>query len=69
MVDLRHVREVPTEKAETFCKENGISFIETSARDNSNVEEAFESLLTMIFESKPVLDDDGYDDNNGKSNV
>lgn len=49
---MRHVREVPTEKAEQFCKENGLSFVETSAKDNENVEFAFEKLITQIYEER-----------------
>ncbi|KNC51544.1 Ras-like protein YPTC6, partial [Thecamonas trahens ATCC 50062] len=48
--DLRHLRVVMTEDAEAFAQENGISFIETSALDASNVEEAFSSILTKIYE-------------------
>ena len=44
--DLRHLRAVPTEEAKTFAKENNLSFIETSALDASNVEGAFQNILT-----------------------
>jgi GTPase SAR1 family protein len=44
--DLRHLRAVPTEEAKAFAKDNGLSFIETSALDASNVEGAFQSILT-----------------------
>jgi Ras-related protein Rab-11A len=44
--DLRHLRAVTTEEAKTFAQENGLSFIETSALDASNVESAFQSILT-----------------------
>jgi Ras-related protein Rab-11A len=44
--DLRHLRAVPTEEAKTFSKDNGLNFIETSALDASNVEGAFQSILT-----------------------
>uniref|UniRef100_A0A6B2LHN5 Uncharacterized protein n=1 Tax=Arcella intermedia TaxID=1963864 RepID=A0A6B2LHN5_9EUKA len=50
--DMRHVREVPTDKAEQFCKENGLAFVETSAKDNENVEFAFEKLLSQIYEER-----------------
>ena len=50
--DMRHVREVPTEKAESFCRDNGLIFVETSAKDNENVELAFERLITQIFEAR-----------------
>lgn len=44
--DLRHLRAVPTEEAKAFAQENGLSFIETSALDASNVENAFQNILT-----------------------
>ena len=44
--DLRHLRAVPTEEAKLFSQENGLSFIETSALDASNVENAFQNILT-----------------------
>ncbi|TAQ86415.1 hypothetical protein B7494_g5267 [Chlorociboria aeruginascens] len=44
--DLRHLRAVPTEEAKAFASENNLSFIETSALDASNVELAFQNILT-----------------------
>lgn len=44
--DLRHLRAVPTEEAKAFAAENNLSFIETSALDASNVEQAFQNILT-----------------------
>jgi len=44
--DLRHLRAVPTEEAKEFASTNGLSFIETSALDASNVELAFQNELT-----------------------
>jgi Ras-related protein Rab-11A len=47
--DLRHLRAVPTEESKGFAAENGLSFIETSALDASNVELAFQRILTEIY--------------------
>lgn len=47
--DLRHLREVAAEKAKAFCEENGLSLVETSAKENSNVEYAFQKLITEIY--------------------
>ncbi|KAK4509821.1 uncharacterized protein ATC70_007125 [Mucor velutinosus] len=47
--DLRHLRAVPTEEAKQFAADNGLSFIETSALDSSNVELAFQKILTEIY--------------------
>lgn len=44
--DLKHLRAVPTEEAKQFASENNLSFIETSALDASNVEMAFQNILT-----------------------
>jgi Ras-related protein Rab-11A len=46
--DLRHLREVPTEEAKAFAEKNKLSFIETSALDATNVELAFQNILTGI---------------------
>ncbi|KAG5339739.1 hypothetical protein C0989_003853 [Termitomyces sp. Mn162] len=47
--DLKHLRAVPTDEAKAFSSENGLSFIETSALDASNVESAFQTILTDIY--------------------
>ena len=44
--DLRHLRAVPTEEAKAYAERNGLSFIETSALDSTNVEQAFTNILT-----------------------
>lgn len=47
--DLRHLRAVPTDEAKAFAERNGLSFIETSALDSTNVETAFQNILTGNF--------------------
>lgn len=56
--DLRHLRSVATEEAQAFCEKEGLSFIETSALESTNVEKAFQQILTEIYHivSKKVLD-------------
>lgn len=44
--DLKHLRAVSTEEAKAFAAENQLSFIETSALDASNVEAAFQNILS-----------------------
>ncbi|MCJ1323446.1 hypothetical protein MMC10_000106 [Thelotrema lepadinum] len=58
--DLRHLRAVPTDEAKQFASDNSLSFIETSALDASNVELAFQNILTEIYHivSSKVLNDD-----------
>jgi len=55
--DLRHLREVPTEEAKAFSEKHKLSFIETSALDSTNVELAFQNILTEIYHimSRPQL--------------
>jgi len=52
------LRSVSTEDAQSFCEKEGLSFIETSALDATNVEKAFQHILTDIYHivSKKVLD-------------
>lgn len=47
--DLKHLRAIPTEEAKSFASENGLLFIETSALDATNVELAFQNILTEIY--------------------
>lgn len=58
--DLRHLRSVSTEDAQAFCEKEGLSFIETSALESTNVEKAFQQILTEIYHivSKKVIDAD-----------
>lgn len=62
--DLRHLRSVQTDDAQSFCEKEGLSFIETSALESTNVELAFQRILTEIYHivSKKVL---GESDGNG----
>ena len=46
--DLKHLREVPTEEALEFAKKNGLTFVETSALDSTNVDKAFQDIITGI---------------------
>ena len=46
--DLCHLRQVTTEEAKVFSEKHGLSFIETSALDSSNVELAFQNIITEI---------------------
>lgn len=60
--DLRHLRSVQTEDAQGYCEREGLSFIETSALEATNVEKAFQQILTEIYHivSKRAIDaDDG----------
>lgn len=47
--DLEDQRAVPTEDAKEFAQKEGLFFLETSALEATNVEEAFLTVLTEIF--------------------
>jgi Ras-related protein Rab-11A len=61
--DQRHLRAVPTEDGKTFASENGLSFIETSALEATNVDLAFQNILTSIYQivSSKSLAEEGAD--------
>lgn len=56
--DLRHLRAVSTEDSQSFAEREGLYFIETSALEATNVENAFKQILTQIYRvvSKKALD-------------
>ncbi|KAE8723899.1 Ras-related protein YPTC6 [Hibiscus syriacus] len=58
--DLKHLRAVSTEDAQTYAEKEGLSFIETSALDATNVEKAFQTILSEIYRiiSKKSLSSD-----------
>eukprot|EP00270_Netrium_digitus_P008554 TRINITY_DN2567_c0_g1_i1.p1 TRINITY_DN2567_c0_g1~~TRINITY_DN2567_c0_g1_i1.p1 ORF type:complete len:225 (-),score=52.40 TRINITY_DN2567_c0_g1_i1:434-1108(-) len=62
--DLGHLRKVTVEKGQSFAEKEGFFFIETSALDATNVDEAFTQILTEIYwmMNKKALapEDDSY---------
>jgi len=56
--DLRHLRAVLTEDAKAFAERENAFFMETSALEAMNVEDAFTEVLTQIYRvvSKKALD-------------
>lgn len=48
--DLDKRRVVSTEEGETFARDNGLIFLETSAKTSANVEEAFVRTAQLIYE-------------------
>jgi len=58
--DLVDQRAVTTEEGRTFAEENGLRFIETSAMNASNVDDAFKTILTESYRyvsNKPIHND------------
>ncbi|KAL1523788.1 hypothetical protein AB1Y20_018711 [Prymnesium parvum] len=47
--DLRHQANVDVEDAKDFAEDNNLAFIETSAKDATNVDLAFETVLIEIY--------------------
>ncbi|XP_022989944.1 ras-related protein RABA2a-like [Cucurbita maxima] len=58
--DLKHLRAVATEDAQSYSEKEGLSFIETSALEATNVEKAFQTILSEIYRiiSKKSLNSD-----------
>ena len=46
--DLVDDRKVTTEEAKDFADQHGLEFLETSAKDSTNVDEAFSKIATAI---------------------
>ena len=49
--DLEEKRAIQKDEGEAFAMRNGMQFIETSAKNNTNVSEAFEALAKIMVES------------------
>ncbi|XP_020597495.1 ras-related protein RABA2a [Phalaenopsis equestris] len=47
--DLKHLQAVASEDAQSYAEKESLSFIETSALDAINVEEAFQMILAEIY--------------------
>jgi len=62
--DLESQREVATQEASSFAEANKIYFLETSALNGNNVNQAFEQLMQEIYKqvssTKPVLDEGNW---------
>lgn len=49
--DLVNLRQVDTEIAKEFAQKEGLSFLETSAMESTNVETAFYTVLSEIYKT------------------
>jgi len=64
--DLEAQRDVTYDEARTFAEENGLKFVEASAKTGENVEEAFLETARKIYES---IQDGSLDLNAAESGV
>lgn len=62
--DLAETRQVSTEEAQQWADENGVLFVEASAKTGDNVEEAFEAVAKKVYHNIK----EGVFDLNDKSN-
>ncbi|XP_022986937.1 ras-related protein Rab11C-like [Cucurbita maxima] len=47
--DLSHLRSVSEDDGQSMAEKEGLSFIETSALDATNIDKAFQTILTEIY--------------------
>jgi Ras-related protein Rab-11A len=47
--DLNHLRAVQEEDGHALAEKEGLSFLETSALEATNIEKAFQTILTEIY--------------------
>lgn len=47
--DLKHLRAVAEQDGQTLAEKEGLSFLETSALEALNIEQAFQTVLTEIY--------------------
>lgn len=55
--DLRHQRQVAAEEARAFAEAEGMSYVESSARQNANIEFVFEKLAADMLAKLAVASD------------
>ena len=53
--DLKHLRVVKQEEGASYAQKHGLAFIETSALESYNIDQAFEIVLSNICESQSQI--------------
>lgn len=51
-LDLESQRQVPTERAQEWAQKLDIPFLETSAKDATNVEQAFTRMVEQLLKNR-----------------
>jgi len=51
-LDLIEEREISTEAASNFATKNNLEYLEISAKDGTNIQKSFETLIDLIFKGK-----------------
>ena len=67
--DLTQDREISTEEGKAFALRNGMEFMETSAKMNTNVSEAFETLGKLMIEFSGSKNNNNIQKNNDGKNL
>lgn len=62
-VDLKYLREISTESAVTFAQKHGFIYMETSALNGDNIQEAINSLTNTIYEKATKQINDQFESN------
>ena len=65
--DLNDDREIQSEEGKAFAVRNGMEFMETSAKMNTNVSEAFETLAKIMIEFNSKGNNNNSQNGEGKS--
>ena len=65
--DLSDDREIQSEEGKAFAVRNGMEFMETSAKINTNVSEAFETLAKIMIEFNSKGNNNNSQNGEGKS--
>ena len=66
--DLVNERQVSTEEGKKEAEMNGMAFMETSALDGTNIQNAFEEMALLICKKQVSLGNLGLRDSNSKNN-
>ncbi|GIQ87403.1 small GTPase superfamily, Rab type, partial [Kipferlia bialata] len=65
--DLHDQRVVSYAEAEALAFEHGMTYIETSAKSHTNVEEAFHRLAQQIYQTRSKEDEEKTEESEGEN--